>query len=49
VAAVIAAALIAFFTRKDYTAFMARSAMEAPSLHANPIHKETGNAGEMLA
>jgi hypothetical protein len=47
VGAIIAAALIAFFARQGYTAFMARSALAAPSAHTNPIHKGDSNAGYM--
>ena len=47
VGSIIAALLIAFFARQGYTAFMARSAMGAPSLHSNPMHKADSNAGYM--
>jgi hypothetical protein len=45
IGSLIAAALIAFFGRKGYMAYQAKSAMSAPSMHNNAAFSEAGTSG----
>ncbi len=48
IGAVVAAVLIACLGKKGYDAYIASSAMGAPSMHNNAAFKESENAGNML-